>query len=185
MTTKIPATKSNMASESQPSPRDFVINTGYVFQLVGFVFGLGACCFWSFSGRAMEQTTSPAAQWSDFLIGEHASAAILTLGVVTTMIGGAGLVALSVGLQGEKPGSGKAAVVLSTLLTAIYAALLILSFLNESSWSSRITMGAFALITATLVPLAIRSASILREFPPPDDLHVVTDDYIDPLSKNR
>ena len=76
------------AGSSPDSPRAHVIATGHIFFSVGLVFLLGACCFWGFSSHVVRPADAPAARWADYFSGDRLPAAMLTIGVATTLIGG-------------------------------------------------------------------------------------------------
>ncbi len=171
---------------SPPSPRAHVISAGHVFQSVGLLFSLGACCFWAFSTHLVEPADQPASRWTEYLSGDRLPAAVLTIGVVTTLVGGIGLVAVGVGLHGERRGSGRTAVALTAVMAAIYWGAGILLIIKTASWSYSLAPALFALATTGLFTLAVHSAAVLSRFPPPPDQNVVTDEFLkDHLERRR
>lgn len=166
-------------------PRAFVTATGLVFQVVGLVMLLGSCCFWSFSGRVLEPVEVPTEQWTDHFRGERLPAALLTLGVVTTFVGGIALTAAGVGLQGEIRGSGRAAMAVSVLMAVIYLAAGVMLIAKTSHRGSALVPIVFGLVTSVLFLLAGHSASVLRRFPPPADQHLATEEFLRKHKEDR
>lgn len=91
-------------SGNSPSPRAFCHATGFVYQGVGMVLALGACCWWSFSGRIQDEVR-PGLQDS-----QAASAPAETTGhqywamagVVLSLVGGLGIAVLGLGMQHDR-----------------------------------------------------------------------------------
>ncbi len=164
--------------EAATSPRAFAIGTGYLFQSVGIIFLLGGCCSWALIGYLVEQATVPSAHWTGYFLTERMPAAVLTVCLAVTVIGGVGLVGVGIGLQGEQRGSGRAAVMLCCCMALVYWGATTLLAIGTDSWSYTLTAAAFGVVSILLLLLASRSASVLRRFPPPLDQHVVTDDDV-------
>ncbi|MFQ5494268.1 MAG: hypothetical protein ACE5EX_02710 [Phycisphaerae bacterium] len=162
-----------------PSPRAFAVGTGFVFQSVGMVFLLGACCLGSLSDRLVKPADDPGVRWVDYLRGEEMPAAVATIALATTLIGGIGLIGTGIGLRGERPGSGPAAVVVTTIMTAVYCWASVVLTLKAPSLAAGLTATVLALLSTGLLILALRSAWVLRRFPPPQDQNVVTDEWLD------
>lgn len=173
------------AGSSPDSPRAHVIATGHIFFSVGLVFLLGACCFWGFSSHVVRPADEPAARWADYFSGDRLPAAMLTIGVATTLIGGFGLVAVGVGLQGERPSSGPVAVVLTALMAIVYWGTCAVLIVKTGSWSYALTPAVFALASTVLFAVAVHCAAVLRRFPPPPDQNVVTDEFLEEYRKRR
>ena len=161
--------------QSPPSPRAFAIGTGIVFQSVGTIFLLGACCFWSFSGHLVRPAAEPAERWTDHFARDRLPAAAVAIGVATTLVGGIGLVAAGVGLYGEQRSSGRVALAVTGGMGASYWVLFALLIIKVGSWSAAAVAAVFAIITTILFLLAGHSASTLRRFPPPPDQNAVTE----------
>lgn len=176
--TKNSSAESTNDDGSASSPRAFAIGTGSVFQTVGSVFLLGSCCFWSLSGRVVARASQPAAHWGEYLTGDRLPAAVLMIGVVTTLIGGIGLVGVGIGLTGERPGSGRAGLLLTAVMGIIYSAATVLLALYGDSWLQCLPAAAFTAGTLVLFLLAAHSASVLSRFPPPPNQNVVTDEQL-------
>ena len=168
-----------------PSPRAFATATGYVLQLVGLVFLLGSCCFWTFSNHIVEQPKEPVAHWTDHLRGEGLSAAGLTICAVVTLIGGIALVATGIGLHGELPASGRLAMIVTAMMAILYWTLAILLIASAKTWLYGAVPAVFALVTTVLFLLAGHSTTILRQFPPPADQNVATEEFLQQVREER
>lgn len=162
----------------RPSPRAFVTATGLVYQAVGMIMLFGSCCFWSFSGHVVEPSDVPASQWTDYLRGERLPAALLTICVVVTFVGGIALTAAGVGLQGEKPRSGRVAMAVSAPMAVIYLAAGAILLFNTELWGRALMPVLFGTVTILLFMLAGHSSSLLRQFPPPADQHLATEEFL-------
>ncbi len=170
---------------TQPSPRAFATGTGFVFQIVGFGLFLGACCLWSFSGRVFQEASRTVPNWLTYLSGAEAGRALATIGVVTTFLSGLGMVAAGLGLQGERPRSGLAAMIATGLPAAIQAAVCILLIRETGSWISGLVPGLLAILGLVMFLLAGHSRQILRSFPPDPNQSVVSDDFLKELARKR
>lgn len=156
------------------------MGTGFVFLCVGAVFLFGVCCVWSYTTYFNAPSTHSGGHWMDNL-----SAALLTIGAAATLTGGVGLVGVGIGLQGERPSSGMAAVIVTGLLGLTFWVICGLYCFRTDSWSGRITSLLFAGVTTSLFALAVKSAMILRRFPPPSDQSVVTDEFLEEYRTQR
>jgi len=161
-----------------PSLRAFVTATGLVFQAVGMIMLFGSCCFWSFSGHVVEPSDVPAAQWTDYLRGERLPAALLTICVVVTFVGGIALTAAGVGLQGEKLRSGRFAMAVAAPMALIYGTAGVILVTRTDLWVRGLMPILFAAVSILLFMLAGHSSSLLRQFPPPADQHVATEEFL-------
>jgi len=173
------------AAETTASPRAFAIRTGGLCQTVGLTFLFGACCLWSLSGRLVVQANQPAEHWIDYLTGDRLPAAVLTLDVAVTLVGGLGLLAAGIGLYGEKRGSGTVAAVTAGAMSAVYWASCLAFALRTGSWASSLTAAAFGVVSTLLFLLSLHSAAILRKFPPSPDQNVVTDEFLERYQRER
>ena len=84
------------------------------------MFLLGSCCFWPFSGSVIPRIAGGIQHWTDLITLEHTPAAALGAGVITTMVGGMALVAIGVGLTGERRYSGTAAMFIALAMALVY-----------------------------------------------------------------
>lgn len=157
------------AGGEAPSPRAFAIGTGYVMQGVGFFLLLSACCFWSFSGYLFSAADPPAASWTEYLSGKHLPAGIVTGVVLVSLVGGIGLVAAGIGLQGERRTSGVVAVVTTVVMAAIYWLACGLLILKAGAWLPGTLSGLLGAVATILFLLSAHSAETLRRHPPPPD----------------
>lgn len=175
----------NGADGTDPSPRAFASATGTVFQTVGAVFLLGSCCFWSFSGSLVPRASTRVERWIEFLSPEHAPLAALGVGLLTTFVGGVALVAMGVGLTGERRYSGAAASAVALIMTVMYAALSGVLLLAVGSMVTSIVAAVFAIVCGVLFLLAAHSASVLRRFPPPADQAKATEAFLEEQRRQR
>ncbi len=183
----------NPISSDQPTngtiesdnPRAFVTGAGFVLQGAGMVCMLGACGVWLFSAFFIDHAESPVDKWTDFLHSSSSAAAYITLGIATSLVGGIGLAAVGVGLQGEKASSGYWAMGVTGLMTLVYGALTVVLFLRTGHWGIGLITAALFVGSVGLFLLACYSAGILRKHPPPEDLNRVTDDFLDAYRLKR
>lgn len=168
------------ASTAQASARKTVQAVGQAFQAVGALFVLGSCLVWVLSAWTFRAAKRPPSHWLEYLSGEHLPAAALTVGIFTTLVGGIGLGAVGMGLQGERPTSGRAAVVVTTVLAGLYWGLFFLLLLAPAgSWLFALVAAVLAVGSTILISLAAHSADLLRRFPPPTDQNVVREDDLE------
>jgi hypothetical protein len=179
------AAPTNQDSPEGRSPRAFAIGTGFVFQSVGVVLLLGSCCFWSFSGHLVEPASQPTQQWTDHFHGDNLPIALLTVAVVTTVVFGAGLIGVGIGLQGERAGSGTAAVLLTATIAVIYWACFGSLMFLVGAIRSGILSGVFAVVASVFLFLSLVSRSVLRRFPPLPDQNVVTEEMLQGMTRHR
>lgn len=165
------------------NPRTFAIGTGAVLQTVGTLLALGGCCLWSTSNYFLRPADGPAARWSDFLFANPAAAA-WTIGMLTSFVGGIGLIAAGVGLQGERASSGRIAMFVSGTMTLIFVGLVVWLVIH-AAYLAALTPLALAVICGFLLALSGHSASILKHFPPPEDLSRATPEILEEHRRRR
>jgi len=168
-----------------PSPRAFATATGMVFQTAGTVFLLGACCFWSFSGRLVPRIQGGFSSWTDLFTLEHAPAMSLLAGLVTTFVGGIALITVGVGLTGEKRRSGTLAMWISLIMALIYWALSGVLSLAVGTIGAGVVAALFAIVSTILFLLAGHSATVLKQFPPPPDQGTATEEILEEFRRKR
>ena len=171
--------------DEPPSATAFATGTGAVFQSVGVIFVLGVFLFWVLTTYFIPPSAEGGAHWSDDLRGDRLSAALLTFGVAATIVGGLGLIGAGIGLQGERPSSGNMAMLVTGVLMIVYWSNCALFFFGTESWIGTLLSGGFAVAGTLLFALALRSAAILRQFPPPPGHNVVTDEFLDQIRSQR
>jgi hypothetical protein len=161
------------------------VRTGQLCQSVGIFFLFGSCCLWSFSGRLVEPASAPATRWADYLAGDRLPAAILTINVATTLVGGLGLLAVGIGLHGERRGSGAAACIVTGSMSLIHGASCVALTIRAGAALAGVTAGILALFGLVLFMLSLHSAALLRRYPPPADQNVVTDAFLEEYRSRR
>lgn len=177
--------EAELSSSPVTSPRAFAIGTGVVFQTAGGILLFGACLFWGITAWAVPSVSKPLANWTDFFRGEHLPSALMTVALLGTLLGGAALLAVGVGLQGERPSSGRAAMLVTALLTVCYVIVAVTYVVALGHYLAAFVVIALGLLSAVLFMLAGHSASILREFPPPADLNAATPELLEEFRQKR
>ena len=168
-----------------PSPRAFAIGTGVAFQAVGAVLVFAACVAWGISAWTAPKASTPLSNGTEFFRGEHLPSALMTVALLTTFVGGGGLLAVGVGLQGERPSSGRAAMLASGAMAACYFIIAVSYVVALGRIFSALIVFALGLLAAVLFMLAGHSASILRQFPPPADLNAATPELLEEFRQKR
>lgn len=169
----------------EPSPRAFAIGTGAVFQTIGLLMVLAACIAWAISAFAIKSNTQPASKWSDFLREPYLASALLTLALAATLIGGLALLAVGVGLQGERRNSGRAAMIATGFVTTAYLLVSVLYVVGLQLYVRAIFFLLLGLASVVLFMLAGHSASILKKFPPPPGLNDATAELLEEFRQKR
>ncbi len=167
---------------SDASPRAFVTATGFVFQIVGFVLVMGGCVLWGFAGFVEDRLDEPINTASDYFKSEALAATVSLACILTTGVAGLGLLGTGLGLQGENRSSGQWALVVTGVLAAVWwGGAVTFWIISAPIW--KIIVAAFSAgAGSVLFLLAGNSARILKLHPPPDDLNVVTDEFLDKYS---
>jgi hypothetical protein len=177
--------KSVTEPEPPPSPRSFAIGTGVAFQTVGGVLVFAACLVWGFAAWTAKKSSTPLENWTDFFRGEHLPTALMTIALLVTLVGGASLLAVGVGLQGERPSSGRAAMVASGLMAVGYFVVAVTYVVAAGRILAALIVFALGLLVAVLFMIAGQSASVLRKFPPPSDLSAATPELLEEFRQKR
>ncbi len=173
-----PSPTDNATLSPQPSPRAFAIGTGFVLQTIGTIFIGGSCVFWWLSGRLVAPTTAPGESWLNHLSGDRLPAALGALCILTGVVGGIGLIAAGMGLQGERPSSGRVAIVVTGSMAGIFWLLCFALAFKADAWLAAVVPGALGLVLTVLVLFAAHSTTILARFPPPADQSVVSEEFL-------
>jgi hypothetical protein len=179
------ARSSLVEDELSVQRRGFVTTTGVVCQIAGIVFVLGACGFGSLSGWFQKQSSHPVETLGDYLAAENLGFATATVATLGSFVLGLGLVAAGVGLQGERAGSEKLAMVCGGLLGLIWLGAAVVMGIELGSWVR--AFGCMIVSGACLVVfmLAGNSARLMKLSPPPQDQGEVSDDFLESLKKGR
>lgn len=182
-----PATSIDPGPESQPapSPRAFAMGSGFVFQTVGGILVLASCIVGGISAWAVPKASAPLLSWMDFFRGENLPSALMTVALLTSLVGGLALLAVGLGLQGERASSGRAAMIASGLMSASYTIVALAYVVILGRVVSALFVFALAALAALLFMLAGHSASILRKFPPPSDLNDATPELLEEFRQKR
>ena len=171
--------------DSFPSPRAFAIGTGVAFQTIGSIYAFIAILAWAISAWILPRASGPAAQWTDFLAHENLPAAMITILILVSFVGGLALIAAGVGLQGERRRSGIVAMTVSGLMVPCYVVVAIILLVALNRIFTAIGILVLALPAGVLFMLAGYSASILRKFPPPPDLNAATPELLEEFRRKR
>ncbi len=168
-----------------PSPRASAISVGYAFQSIGLVLMMGACCFGALSGSILPTNDQPMDPWAEFFSPEVVIGAALTIGTLTSGIGGVALFAVGIGLQGEHPQSGRVGVAVTVTMTLIYAAVAATLLWRTQLSVASIAAVVFVVGSLILLSLAAHSARVLKLHPPPEDRSTVTEEQLEEMRDRR
>lgn len=187
MTSEIQRDGESAGGAARPAshPRTTAVAVGYLLASVGLLFSFGACCLWSLSSWLVKPDAAPPAQWLAHFSSARAPAAVLTVTLMATLVGGFGLIGVGIGLQGERRGSGVAAVILTGLLSVVYwAGVMVLAF-AEDSLAAAWPLAILAVAATGLLALSIHAAAVMRRYPPPADQNVVTDEMLAAMERRK
>lgn len=165
-------------SPSTRHPRAVAHGTGVIFQTAGLALAFGSCCIGSLAGLA--QHPNPAALVGDTPVtvvqAWHAFEThkkLATISMFASCAAGLGVLAAGIGLQADRFGSARLAVIM-TLPLGLYH-LFYLGFLvayGPLSWWLPAPL-LYAAVWTVLSVLALASASVHRSHPPPRGLEVI------------
>ncbi len=167
------------------NPRAFSQGTGYVLQIVGLILMLSGCCVCSLLGWYQDESDVPINSPADYFAQPNLPLALAALNLFASFAGGIGLLGAGIGLQGDRPNSGRIAMWITGLLALTWWATAVAHLLLTKSIPGTITAVVLAAGCTFLFLLAGNSARVLRENPPPEDLHAVPPDYVDPLTDRK
>ena len=169
----------------EENPRAFVTASGFLLQVLGGFLTFSACLAWAISAMLSSSTATPAPRWTDHLTGPQSATALVTLGLFTSLVGGLGLLAAGVGMQGEKKGSALTGLVMSSLMALVYVALAVLLIAS----AHRFVLGGAALLCGILsggaAVLATISHATLKRSPPPGDYNLLTAEIVEEIRRKR
>lgn len=177
--------RSTRTADDASSPRAFATTTGFVCQIVGLVYFLSASGYWFISGRVQAVSPVHVESLADYFDDANLALALTTMNVLVAVAGGLGLIAFGVGLQGQRRGSGTGAMITAGLLGLTGAVSAVLYVALASAWIRGGVVLLYALINVVLFLLAGHSAALLRAHPPPDDLNVVDDAWLEAHRRSR
>lgn len=144
-----------------------------------------AVCAWLLSGLFVEPAATPAERWTDYLTGDRLPAAVFTIDVLAMIVGGLAIMTVGLGMQGERPESGRAGVVVAGMLFLVFLASAALLFVRSQARLGGVMAVVLALASTCLIGLAGKSAGILKRFPPPSDRNVVTDEMLQAIREEK
>lgn len=152
-----------------PSPRAFCHATGFVYQGVGMVLALGACCWWSFAGRIQDEVRpiDEARQVVQIRKDAAPHQYWAMAGVVLSFVGGLGLAVLGLGLQHDRPVSATCAKWTTLAMTLFFWAYFLMAIFILPGAVTRILLpGMMAVVWTILFLLAGVSHQQMRSYPP-------------------
>ena len=100
------------------------------------------------------------------------------------LAGGMGLFGVGMGLSEEKRSSGPAAVLVTAIMTVVFAIVWLGGGGAEERWTVRIG-AAMTVLSALLSVPAWISAAVLQRHPPPADLHPATEEILEEIRRQR
>ncbi|MHC5108599.1 MAG: hypothetical protein ACYTHJ_01825 [Planctomycetota bacterium] len=168
-----------------PSPRAFVTGTGFVMQGFGGFLVMGSCVVWAVGNFWVSTSMLEVERWSDYLSPEHIVRLGTAIGLITSFVGALGLMAVGVGLQGEKVSSAWQACVLTAIMCVLFFATAFLQVWYGRYWIASIPHVLLGLMSLLLFLLSARSRQILRHFPPPADQSEVTDEWVEEYKQRK
>lgn len=177
--------KGSASGRETARPRAFVTATGLVAQVFGGVLVFGSCAVWAVSALTPTSSGAPAARWMDHLTGPRETMALVTLGLFGGLVGGLGLLAAGVGMQGEKKGSASFGAAAGIVLTMLYFGLAAALVYSAGRW----LLGAAALLlglcAGAAALLCLISHRTLKQFPPTEDYNLLTAEILEELRRRR
>lgn len=105
--------------------------------------------------------------------------------LLVSLVGGLGLLAVGLGLQGERSGSGSAAMIVSALMAACYIVVAVIYLVALGRVLVALALFGLGLLGVLLFMVAGHSAAILKKFPPPADLNVATPEILEEFRQKR
>lgn len=156
-------------NDAGPSPRAFCHATGFVYQGVGMVLALGACCWWSFAGRIQDEVRPVDEDRQVVQISKDAAPHQYwaMAGVVLNFVGGLGLAVLGLGMQHDRPASVRCAKWATLTMMAFFWAYLAMAIFFLPGAVTRILLpGIMAVVWTILFLLAGVSHQQMQQHPP-------------------
>ncbi len=184
-----PPDQNRETPEPVPEPgsaeRAFARWSGLVFQTVGGVLllvSIGALCVGGLLHRSASETPT---RWLDCFRGETLPFAILAACAWFGVVGGLAVATAGLGLQAERTDAARFGVIAGTVGAAGYWAASVVLIVRGGHWVYALFPALLGLVMVLLVPLAHRSRTVLRRFPPPPDRNVVTDKVLEQWRAER
>lgn len=163
------------AVAARAKPRTFAHGTGVIFQSAGLFLMMASCCLGSFFGlaqspdRAVFKDPPPATvfdRWGSFAVHQK----LATLSMFGTCIGGLGALAAGIGMQSDRYGSPRLAMLVSVPLSAFHIAYVLFLVFRGPLRFWFVFPCFLMLIWSMLALLAIISARVHAQHPPPKGL---------------
>ncbi len=172
-------------SDTQSSPRAFANTTGVVYQIAGMGYFLGGGGYWFISGRVQGRSAVRVETLGDDLDEANILLSITTANVLAAVVGGLAMMALGVGLLGDRRRSATGAMIASGLLAVINLAGAVLYVVFGPAWLRMVVVAFLGACNTVLFLLAGHSAAVLREHPPPADQGVVDGAWLEAFERDR
>lgn len=170
---------------TEPSPRAFAALVGKAYIALGAMLSLGSCCFWSFSGSLIDKTPVRMNHLADLFTPEHLPTGLALLVFLTAFVGGMGILAAGVGLNGELRRSGYLAMFASGWPTVAWIVCGVVLYRASAPVGLILLSAALAVFGIILFVLALLAAGVLAAYPPPQDQSVVRDDVLEQMKTRR
>ncbi len=161
-----PAPPDDAASE--PSPRAFCQATGVVFQVVGAIVVVATCC-WGGINLFTETPIKPHDPQRRLVsvVDDSEPYQLWSMAAVCVCFtGGLAAGAIGLGLQHERPRSGRTAMLLAGVVAGFFWCYLVFGVMHPAT-GRLLVAGGSAAVWTVLFLLAGHSAELLKRFPPP------------------
>ncbi len=178
-------TPHNPKRDDTPSPRAFATTTGFVCQIAGLAYFLTGAAYWFVSGRVQDPTPVRVDTVADFFNDANVTLTVTTINVLAAVAGGLAMVAFGIGLQGERRRSGVGAMIATGALSAIGTTSVIVYVAFAGAWIRAMFALLYTAANVVLFLLAGHSAAILKRHPPPENLNVVDDAWLEEHERTR
>lgn len=172
--------------DQSETPRAFATTTGFLFQVIGLALLLGSALLWFIVSQWQDADAPIVMRWIDHFTSDRLPAALGVAGLIVGFVGGLALIAVGIGLQGERARSATPAMWLSGGMALVYGILAILLVgVGNGQWAVGCASGALTIVMVLLFLLSGHSASVLKQFPPPTDQNIVTDEWVEQYRRER
>ncbi len=142
-----PEQTTESAPEAAQGQATFAQATGLVYQVVGLVFSLGGCCFWSLSGLAQDEADVGARAGEWFLSGETGQW-MVALQTAVTFMAGMGMIGAGMGMSAAIRSSAVVGMVSAGAMSLVWGAGAVVQVVQFESVGSALAIG-LSLVMAT------------------------------------